>query len=111
MEEDEYSIGSSSNDGGHLPGQSDSDENVAGAAGPPPDEEPKLKSKFPSVSDLQTLEQVEGLSVRECKELLALYRVEFKGLCEKSELLAKVRELWLERQRAKAGEFKLPSIS
>ena len=101
MEEDEFSIGSNSTDGLH--GQSRSTENV-GAVGPPPEDEPKL-NRFPSVSDLKTLEQVDGLSVRECKELLALYRVEFKGLCEKSELLAKVRELWLQRQRAKAGQF------
>ncbi|CAG0914635.1 unnamed protein product [Notodromas monacha] len=58
--------------------------------------------RFPSVSDLETEEDVGGLSVRECKELLALYRVDFRGACEKFELVERVRELWRDRQAAKA---------
>lgn len=38
--------------------------------------------------------QLEGLSVKQLKEVLMLHRVDYKGCCEKQELLDRVGRLW-----------------
>lgn len=39
-------------------------------------------------------EELDELTVKQLKEVLMLNRVDFKGCCEKSELLERVQRLW-----------------
>lgn len=39
-------------------------------------------------------EDLDDLSVKQLKEILMLNRIDFKGCCEKSELLERVKRLW-----------------
>ncbi|XP_028838291.1 E3 ubiquitin-protein ligase rififylin-like [Denticeps clupeoides] len=47
-----------------------------------------------SLSDLRSVEDIEGLSVRQLKEILARNFVNFKGCCEKWELMERVTRLY-----------------
>lgn len=58
-----------------------------------------------SLSDLSCLDDVDLLSVRQLKEILARNFVNFTGCCEKWELMERVRRLYLEQQRLQ-GENK-----
>lgn len=49
-------------------------------------------------------EELEDLSVKQLKEVLMLNRVDFKGCCEKSELLERVQRLWDDLQNC-PGKF------
>lgn len=51
-----------------------------------------------SLSQIQNIEEVEELSVKELKRILAANFVDFKGCCEKKELLDRVRTLWHSKQ-------------
>lgn len=48
---------------------------------------------------------LDDLSVKQLKEILMLNRVDFKGCCEKTELLERVKRLWNELHSV-PGEFK-----
>lgn len=39
-------------------------------------------------------DELDELSVKQLKEILMLNRIDFKGCCEKSELLERVQRLW-----------------
>jgi hypothetical protein len=60
---------------------------------------PKTFKPF-DVDDLTTEQQVQELSVRQMKLLLTRNFVDYKGCCEKEELLEKALRLWKERQQA-----------
>ncbi|XP_076035078.1 uncharacterized protein LOC143021458 isoform X2 [Oratosquilla oratoria] len=47
-----------------------------------------------TLGDIKTEEDLLGLTVRQCKELLALHRVNYSGVREKQELVGRVRMLW-----------------
>ncbi|XP_048836399.1 E3 ubiquitin-protein ligase rififylin-like isoform X2 [Brienomyrus brachyistius] len=51
-----------------------------------------------SLSDLSGPEDIEALSVRQLKEILARNFVDYKGCCEKWELMERVRRLYREQQ-------------
>lgn len=51
-----------------------------------------------SLSDLSSLEEVEGMSVRQLKEILARNFVNYSGCCEKWELVEKVNRLYKENE-------------
>ncbi|KAM6423422.1 E3 ubiquitin-protein ligase RNF34 isoform 1-T1 [Liasis olivaceus] len=51
-----------------------------------------------SLSDISSLDDVEGLSVRQLKEILACNFVNYSGCCEKWELVEKVSRLYRENQ-------------
>ncbi|KAM9329344.1 E3 ubiquitin-protein ligase RNF34 [Gastrophryne carolinensis] len=51
-----------------------------------------------SLSDLSTLEEIEGLTIRQLKEILARNFVNFSGCCEKWELVEKVSRLYKENE-------------
>ncbi|XP_068767381.1 E3 ubiquitin-protein ligase RNF34 isoform X2 [Struthio camelus] len=51
-----------------------------------------------SLSDISSLEDVEGLSVRQLKEILACNFVNYSGCCEKWELVEKVSRLYRESE-------------
>jgi len=42
---------------------------------------------------------IEGLSVRQLKALLVTHYVDYKGCCERSELVERVHRLWKEHAR------------
>ncbi|XP_070507254.1 putative leucine-rich repeat-containing protein DDB_G0290503 [Chironomus tepperi] len=50
--------------------------------------------RFITLEDLQSSSDLDYLSVKQLKELLALNRVDFKGCCEKQELKERVQRLW-----------------
>uniref|UniRef100_A0A3B4EBN1 RING-type domain-containing protein n=1 Tax=Pygocentrus nattereri TaxID=42514 RepID=A0A3B4EBN1_PYGNA len=56
------------------------------------------RSARASLSDLSSLEDVEQLTVRQLKEILARNFVSFSGCCEKWELAERVRRLYRENQ-------------
>jgi len=49
--------------------------------------------------EIQDPASIELLSVRQLKELLANNFVDYKGCCEKRELVMRVRQLWTDHQR------------
>lgn len=51
-----------------------------------------------SLSDISSLEDIEGLSVRQLKEILACNFVNYSGCCEKWELVEKVSRLYKENE-------------
>ena len=57
------------------------------------------------LSDLRSLEDLQELSVKQCKEILALNRVNFKGVVEKDELLKILERLWKQEQKLKEGKL------
>jgi len=56
------------------------------------------------LSDLKSLQDLQELSVKQCKEILAINRVNFKGVVEKDELLKILERLWKQEQRLKEGK-------
>uniref|UniRef100_A0A8B9K6T2 Zgc:171740 n=1 Tax=Astyanax mexicanus TaxID=7994 RepID=A0A8B9K6T2_ASTMX len=57
-------------------------------------EETLVHSRRASLSDLSSVQDIEGLSVRQLKEILARNFVNFKGCCEKWELMERVTRLF-----------------
>lgn len=51
-----------------------------------------------SLSDISSLEDIEALSVRQLKEILACNFVNYSGCCEKWELVEKVSRLYRESE-------------
>ena len=56
------------------------------------------------LSDIATLEDLNELSVTQAKNILAMNRVNFKGVVEKEELLKIIERLWKQEQNAKLGK-------
>lgn len=57
-------------------------------------EETLIPGRRASLSDLSCVEDIEGLSVRQLKEILARNFVNYKGCCEKWELMERVTRLY-----------------
>ena len=51
------------------------------------------------LSEIRDTASIELLTVRQLKELLANNFVDYKGCCEKAELVMRVRQLWTDHQR------------
>ncbi|XP_031621311.1 putative uncharacterized protein DDB_G0285119 [Contarinia nasturtii] len=58
--------------------------------------------QFFNLNTVEKKEELEDLSVKQLKEVLMLNRVDFKGCCEKSELLERVQRLWDDLQNCPA---------
>lgn len=58
-------------------------------------------SQSKSLSEIQNIDEVEELSVKELKHILSANFVDFKGCVEKKELLERVRTLWNSKQAHK----------
>jgi hypothetical protein len=54
-----------------------------------------------SLDDIASADAVDLLTVRQLKELLINSFVDYKGCCERGELIDHVRRLWTEHQRNK----------
>lgn len=63
---------------------------------------------FINLSDYKEIHDLDELTVKQLKEILMLNRVDFKGCCEKTELLERVKRLWNEYNSCPAVD-KLPS--
>ncbi|XP_067364343.1 E3 ubiquitin-protein ligase rififylin isoform X1 [Channa argus] len=61
-------------------------------------EEAPISGRRASLSDLSCLDDIEVLSVRQLKEILARNFVNYKGCCEKWELMERVRRLYKDQQ-------------
>lgn len=63
-----------------------------------------------SLSDLTSLRDIDALSVRQLKEILARNFVNYKGCCEKWELMERVTRLYKEKDLQQLGMKFLPSF-
>ncbi|KAH8297258.1 hypothetical protein KR044_008827 [Drosophila immigrans] len=63
-----------------------------------------IDSRFINLEDFEDLKDLENLTVKQLKEVLMLHRVDFKGCCEKHELLDRVERLWKTMRTAPAVE-------
>ncbi|XP_017079316.1 uncharacterized protein LOC108113278 [Drosophila eugracilis] len=72
----------------------------------PSDFEPAacIDSRFVNLEDFEDLKDLEGLTVKQLKEVLMLHRVDYKGCCEKQELLDRVSRLWKTMRECPAVE-------
>lgn len=61
-------------------------------------EEVPVSGRRASLSDLSCLDDIEELSVRQLKEILARNFVNYKGCCEKWELMERVTRLYQDQQ-------------
>nr|XP_020442157.1 E3 ubiquitin-protein ligase rififylin isoform X2 [Monopterus albus] len=61
-------------------------------------EEVLISGRRASLSDLSCLDDIEALSVRQLKEILARNFVNYKGCCEKWELMERVTRLYQDQQ-------------
>ncbi|XP_056297615.1 E3 ubiquitin-protein ligase rififylin [Pseudoliparis swirei] len=68
-------------------------------------EEAPPSGRRASLTDLSRLEDVEALSVRQLKEILARNFVNYKGCCEKWELMERVRRLYQDQQNLRAASL------
>ena len=59
------------------------------------------------LAEIQTLDDVQELSVKQAKDILAMNRVNFKGVVEKDELLKYVARLWKQEKQAQVGKWDL----
>ncbi|XP_019962655.1 E3 ubiquitin-protein ligase rififylin isoform X2 [Paralichthys olivaceus] len=62
------------------------------------DQEPSVSGRRASLSDLSCEDDIEALSVRQLKEILARNFVDYKGCCEKWELMERVSRLYQDQQ-------------
>ncbi|KAM9319018.1 E3 ubiquitin-protein ligase rififylin [Pholidichthys leucotaenia] len=68
-----------------------------------PEEEVLVSGRRASLSDLNSLDDIEALTVRQLKEILARNFVDYKGCCEKWELMERVRRLYKDQQNLLAA--------
>lgn len=68
-----------------------------------PEEAPASGRRRASLSDLKGVEDIEDLSVRQLKEILARNFVDYKGCCEKWELMERVTRLYQDQQNLLAA--------
>lgn len=61
-----------------------------------PESSPQVPKKYPKLSDFQSPDDFNDLSVKQLKELLSLNRVDYKGCVEKAELLERASRLWID---------------
>lgn len=66
-------------------------------------EEAPVPGRRASLADLTCLDDIEALSVRQLKEILARNFVNYKGCCEKWELMERVRRLYQDQQNLLAA--------
>ena len=63
------------------------------------------------LNEIQTLEEVQELSVKQAKDILAMNQVNFKDVVEKDELLKHVSRLWKQEHKAQAEKDQLPDFN
>lgn len=80
----------------HWEYQLDDNEGIHVYAGPTsePNDYNAQPARFINLDDFDAVDDLEALSVKQLKEILMLNRVDYKGCCEKQELLDRVQRLW-----------------
>ena len=73
---------------------------------PPPTNSQNVKRRA-SLSDLNSEYEVESLTIKQIKEILASNFVEYRGCCEKQELIDKVKRLYKSNKENKRIEQEL----
>ncbi len=63
-----------------------------------------------SLSDIQTESEIENLSIKQIKEILACNFVDYKGCCEKKELVEKTKRLYTSYCENKRLETELSTV-
>uniref|UniRef100_A0A8C3F778 RING-type E3 ubiquitin transferase n=1 Tax=Chrysemys picta bellii TaxID=8478 RepID=A0A8C3F778_CHRPI len=113
---------------GHVPPSPDDMTEIENAAEAPTEEETQsvdsednlVQGRRASLSDLTSVGDIDALSVRQLKEILARNFVNYKGCCEKWELMERVTRLYKEKdlqhlvsdtddQNVSSGSAGLPS--
>ncbi|KAH1178907.1 hypothetical protein KIL84_000238 [Mauremys mutica] len=113
---------------GHVPPSQDDMTEIENAAEAPTEEETQsvdsednlVQGRRASLSDLTSVGDIDALSVRQLKEILARNFVNYKGCCEKWELMERVTRLYKEKdlqhlvsdtddQNVSSGSAGLPS--
>ena len=69
-----------------------------------PEFSPFLKIGLVYLNELESAQDMRELSVKQIKDILAMNRVNFKGVVEKAELLKILERLWKQEQRLKDGK-------
>ncbi|KFV74146.1 E3 ubiquitin-protein ligase rififylin [Dryobates pubescens] len=69
-----------------------------------------VQGRKASLSDLSSITDINALSVRQLKEILARNFVNYKGCCEKWELLERVTRLYREKDLQHLGAAGLPGV-
>ncbi|XP_016887786.1 E3 ubiquitin-protein ligase rififylin isoform X2 [Cynoglossus semilaevis] len=73
-------------------------------------EEPAAPGRRASLADLKCVDDIEALSVRQLKEILARNFVNYKGCCEKWELMERVTRLYQDQQNLLESEEGAPGL-
>ena len=63
------------------------------------------------LSEIENVADIQDLSVKQAKDILAMNRVNFKGVVEKDELLKHVSRLWKQEKQAQEGMYHIPIYS
>ncbi|KAK0058791.1 E3 ubiquitin-protein ligase rififylin [Biomphalaria pfeifferi] len=71
------------------------------------EEPPAAAIRRMHLNDLNTQSDIEDLSIRQLKELLVNNFVDYRGCCEKPELIERVKRLWNDHQANKAKAERL----
>jgi hypothetical protein len=58
------------------------------------------------LNEIETEDDLNQLSAKQCKDLLAMNRVNFHGVIEKEELLKIVERLWKQEKKAQRGDYR-----
>lgn len=66
--------------------------------GSPLDSSPSTR-RVTHLRDMKDIKDIEALTVRQLKEILATNYVVYKGCCEKWELIDRVKRLWIDREK------------
>jgi len=79
---------------------------------PMPDDTPSVSRRI-TLDDIGSKEDVNSLTVRQLKDLLVNNYVDYKGCCERQELVNRVQDLWSDKMRmrkaaADGSEFPVP---
>jgi len=64
-----------------------------------------------ALADIASRDDIDGLTVRQLKCLLVNHYVDYKGCCEKQELVERVHELWTDHKKLnETGEPVVPCV-
>ena len=61
--------------------------------------DPRPARKFTALKDVKDESSIEDLTIKQLKEILTANFVDYKGCCEKRELIERVRRLWQDSQK------------
>ena len=62
------------------------------------------------LNEIETEDDLNQLSAKQIKDLLAMNRVNFHGVIEKEELLKIVERLWKQEKKAQKGSYRIFSL-